>query len=254
MIDSAGPGTEVEVPNLLFRNSIDLRPYFSQFSVEGIHIRISTFQVRPFFAELGVDLLCFDSPPSGRSERHTARSKLIAEGFYRIVGRAESRANVDLCSGRSGSFCASSEDRFCGAEILFCIDADGVAGRRGDVDVDAVVEQAELLKPLDLLDPGGRRGREFLQRRFAIGVDAEMLAIAGKSGVVAIEGDGGAGEVERAAVGGGDDFDGAGIVDVVRAGSGRRGSRPGLQGVRRGCSSGVKCSGVRRGSSPWMLT
>ena len=110
----------------------------------------------------------------------------------------------------------AQDDSFCGAEVFFCIDADGVAGGRGDVDVDAVVEQAELLEAFDLLDPGGRRGREFLQRGFAIGVDAEMLAIAGKAGIVAIEGDGGAGEVERAAVGGGDDFDGAGIVDVVR--------------------------------------
>lgn len=81
------------------------------------------------------------------------------------------------------------------------------------MDVDAVVEETELFETLDLFEPGGREGGEFLERGFAVGVDAEVLAVSGKASV-AIEGDGGAGEVEGAVVAGGDDFDGVGIVDV----------------------------------------
>ena len=109
---------------------------------------------------------------------------------------------------------AGGEDRFCCAEVFFGVDADGVGGGWGDVDVDAVVEEAELLEAFDLFEPGGREGGEFLERGFAVGVHTEVLAIAGEACVVAVVGDGGAGEVESAVVGGGDDFDGVGIVDV----------------------------------------
>ncbi len=47
----------------------------------------------------------------------------------------------------------AQDDRFCGAEVFFGVDADGVGGGWGDVDVDAVIEEAELLEVLDALDP-----------------------------------------------------------------------------------------------------
>lgn len=83
------------------------------------------------------------------------------------------------------------------------------------MDGDAVVEEAELLKALDALDPRRRKSGEGVESGFAIGVDAEMFAIAGEAGGIAVVGDGGAGEVEGAVVGGGDDLDGVGIGDVV---------------------------------------
>jgi hypothetical protein len=98
-------------------------------------------------------------------------------------------------------------------EILFGIDTDGVTGSSGDVDGDAVVKEAELFEPLDPFEPGGREGGESVEGRFAIGVDAEVFAITGKT-AIAIEGDGGAREVEGAVIVGGDDFDGVGIMDV----------------------------------------
>jgi hypothetical protein len=95
------------------------------------------------------------------------------------------------------------ENRFYRTEVFFGVDADGVAGRRGDVDVDAVVEEAALFEALNLFDPGGRQGCEFFERGFAVGVDAEVLAIAGEAGVVAVVGDGGARKVEGAVIAGG---------------------------------------------------
>lgn len=112
--------------------------------------------------------------------------------------------------------CAAGEDSFGGAQILFCIDADGVRRSGGNVDVDAVIEEAQLLEALDLLKPGGRQRGEFLERSFAVGVNAEVLAVPGEPAPVAVEGDRRAGEVECAVVSGGDDFDGVGILDVLR--------------------------------------
>ena len=111
---------------------------------------------------------------------------------------------------------AGGEDRFCCAEVFFGVDADGVRRGWGYVDIDAVVEEAELLEAFDLFEPGGREGGEFFEGGFAVGVDAEVFAIACEAGVIAIEGDGGTGEVEGSAVAGGDDFDCAGVVDIVR--------------------------------------
>ena len=81
------------------------------------------------------------------------------------------------------------------------------------MDRDAVVEETQLFEALDSFEPGRREGGESVEGRFAIGVDAEVFAITGKT-AIAIEGDGGAREVEGAVIVGGDDFDGVGIMDV----------------------------------------
>jgi hypothetical protein len=107
----------------------------------------------------------------------------------------------------------AQDDSFSGAQIFFGVDTNGVAGCAGDVDGNAVVEKAELLETLDALQPGRRKGGESIEGRFPIGVDAEVLAIAGKT-AIPIEGDGGAGKVEGAVVVGSNNFDGVGIVDV----------------------------------------
>jgi len=52
-----------------------------------------------------------------------------------------------------------------------------------------------LFEALDSFEPGRREGGESVEGRFAIGVDAEVFAITGKT-AIAIEGDGGAREVE----------------------------------------------------------
>jgi hypothetical protein len=104
-------------------------------------------------------------------------------------------------------------------QVFFGVDADGVEFGGFDVDVDAVFEEAELLEALGLFECAGRQGGEALECGFAVGVEADVLPIlrccdvAGLS--VAVKGDGGAGEVEGAAVGGGDYFDCVGVGDVL---------------------------------------
>lgn len=112
-------------------------------------------------------------------------------------------------------------------EVFFGVDADGVVGRLGDVDVDAVLKEAKLFELLGGLKRGVREGWKLLQRGSAVGVEAEVLEVAGLAGfagaLVAVVGDGGAGEVEGASVGGGNDFDGVRVGDVF--GSAGRGER-----------------------------
>src|ERR1035441_7317814 len=101
------------------------------------------------------------------------------------------------------------------AKILFSVDADCVVGGGFDVNLDAVFEEAELFETLGALKLGGRERWEKVERRFAIGVKANVLPVK-RGGAVAVVGDGGSGEVEGAPVGGGDDFYGIGIGDVFR--------------------------------------
>ena len=54
-----------------------------------------------------------------------------------------------LADSRGRLFGRAAQDSFGGAQIFFGVDADGVAGGGGDVDVDAIVEEAELLEALD---------------------------------------------------------------------------------------------------------
>ena len=94
-------------------------------------------------------------------------------------------------------------------EVFFGVDADGVEVGGFDVDVDVVFEEAELFEALGLFEGAGGQGGEALERGFAVGVEADVLPVLRRvrSGI-AVVGDGGAGEVEGAAVGGGDYFDG----------------------------------------------
>ena len=75
----------------------------------------------------------------------------------------------------------------------------------------------------------------------------------GRVGGVAVVWDGGAGEVEGAAVGGGDYFYGVGVGDVFGAAADFEGGDVDA-GLGEGARRSVMCSGRRRGSSPWMLT
>ena len=108
------------------------------------------------------------------------------------------------------------QQRFGSRQIFLGVDADGVARRGCYVDVDAVVEQTELLEALEALDPGGRKRGKALQGGFAVGVDSQVLAIAGEALTVAVERDGCTREIEGAVVEGGDYLDGVGVVDLVR--------------------------------------
>ena len=112
---------------------------------------------------------------------------------------------------RSG---ACGEDGFDLLEVIFGVDADGVEVGGFDVQADAVFEIAELFEPLGLLEFTGGQGGEAVESSFAIGVEADVLPVAGAGGVAVVR-DGGAGEVEGAAVCGGDDFYGVGIGDIV---------------------------------------
>jgi hypothetical protein len=107
-----------------------------------------------------------------------------------------------------------SQNLFDALQVFFGVYADGVAGGLAYVDGDAVFEQAQLLEALDLLERRGGEGGELLEHGFAVGVEAEVLAVAFETDLVAIKRDGGAGEVEGSAIGCGDDFDGVGVGDV----------------------------------------
>ncbi len=113
-----------------------------------------------------------------------------------------------------------AEDLFDDEEVGFGVYADGVGFDGFDVDVDAVFEPAELFETLDDFQLAGGQGRELLQGGAAVGVEADVLPVAGVAGGVAVKWNGGAGEVKRATIGGGDDFDGVGVVDVLRRAGG----------------------------------
>jgi hypothetical protein len=118
---------------------------------------------------------------------------------------------------------AGAEQGFDAVEVFFGVNADGVEVGGFNVDVDAVFEEAELFEALGLFECAGGEGGKTLERVPSIGVEADVLpvlrgdVVAGLCVVgapVAIIGDGGAGEVESAAVGGGDNFDGVWVGDV----------------------------------------
>jgi hypothetical protein len=101
-------------------------------------------------------------------------------------------------------------------EVFFSVDADGVVVGGFDVDVDVVFEEAELLEALGLFEGAGRQGWEALERRFTVPVEADVLPIlrGGAFAGITVVRDGGAGEVEGAAIGGGDYFDCVWVGDV----------------------------------------
>jgi hypothetical protein len=110
----------------------------------------------------------------------------------------------------------AAEEGFYSVKVFFGVDAYGVEVCGLDVDVDAVFEEAELLEALGLFECAGGQGGEALECRFAVGVYADVLPVercVANAGI-AIIGDGGAGEIEGAAVGGGDYFDCVWVGDV----------------------------------------
>jgi hypothetical protein len=138
---------------------------------------------------------------------------------------------------------------FDAAKVVFGVDADGVVLGLGDVEGDIVFEEAKLFEALDLFELAGRQGRETLQGCAAVGIETEVLPVDGAGWLailLAVEGDGRAREVEGAAIGGGDHFDGVGVGDVfgcaadfegghlhVRCGEGRE-QRGDVSGLNEG--------------------
>ena len=105
------------------------------------------------------------------------------------------------------------KDGFDAVEVFFGVDAYGVVRGGFDVDVDVVFEEAELFEALGLFESAWGQGGESVEGGFAVGVEAYVLPVLRRD-VIAVVGDGGAGEVKGAAVGGGDYFYGVGVVDV----------------------------------------
>jgi hypothetical protein len=144
---------------------------------------------------------------------------------------------------------ARAEEGFDAVEVLFGIDADGVVLGGGDVEGEAVFEEAELLETLGALEGAGRELGEAVEGGAAIGVEADVLPVLGMGLVasfVPIVGDGGAREVKGAAVGGGDDLDRVGIGDVLF----RAGDLEGRDvdvGVLEGCEQGGEVLGLEQG-------
>ena len=71
------------------------------------------------------------------------------------------------------------EEGFDAVEVLFGVDADGVVLGGGDVEVEAVFEQAKLLEALGELERAGRELGEAVEGVAAIGVEADVLPVVG---------------------------------------------------------------------------
>ena len=99
-------------------------------------------------------------------------------------------------------------------EVFFGVDADGVEVGGLDVDVYAVFEEAELFETFGLFKEAGRESGEALECGFAVPVDAYVLPVLRRDAVSIVR-NCGAGEVECAAVRGGDHFDGVWVGDVL---------------------------------------
>ena len=84
-------------------------------------------------------------------------------------------------------------------------------------DADAVLEKAQLLEPLGLLERRGRQAVERVQRGLAVGVEADVLVAHGPA-PVAVERDPVLREIERAAAGAEHDLVDLPRVDLVRRG------------------------------------
>ena len=112
---------------------------------------------------------------------------------------------------------AGNQDLFHLPKVFFCVYADGVVVGRFDVEVEAVFKESELFEVLaGLKDAVGKRGKA-VECSLAVCVKADVFPVGGLSGCVAVVGDGGAGEVERATIGGGDDLDGVWICNIRRS-------------------------------------
>jgi len=119
-------------------------------------------------------------------------------------------------------------------------------GGFGYVEGYAVFQESELFQALGLFERAGGEGGEAFQSGFAVGVEAEVFPDLSLAGGVAVEGDGGAGEVERAAVKGGDDFDGVGVGNVFGTAGDFEGGDV-YVGLGEGCEDGGDVFGVEEG-------
>jgi len=103
-----------------------------------------------------------------------------------------------------------------------------------------------LFEALGALEGAGGQGGEAVEGGFAVRVEADVFPVGDVAGVVAVVGDGGAGEVEGAAIGGGDDFDGVGVVDVGRGAGDFEGGDVDV-GVAEGAEEGGDVVGAEEG-------
>jgi len=98
-----------------------------------------------------------------------------------------------------------------------------------------------------LLEVAGWELGEAVEGGGAVSVEADVLPVLGPLAAglgIAIEGNGGAGEIEGAAVEGGDDFDGVGVADVAGgAGDAQGGDLDG--GVGEGAEEGGEMFGLQ---------
>jgi hypothetical protein len=113
-----------------------------------------------------------------------------------------------------------AQEGFDAVEVFFGVDADGVEVGGFDVNGDAVFEEAQLFQALGMFESAGGQGGEALEGGLAVPVEADVLPVWRRGAIaniasIAVVRDGGAGEVEGPAIGGGDDFDGVWVGDVL---------------------------------------
>jgi hypothetical protein len=133
-------------------------------------------------------------------------------------------------------------------EVFFGVDSNGVVFGGLDVDGDVVFEEAELFEALGLFEEAGREGGEALEGGLAVGVEADVLPVL-RRGSIAVVWDGGSGEVESAAVAGGDYFYGVGVGDVFGRAEDFEGGDYDV-GLGEGAEEGGEVLGLEQGLVP----
>src|SRR2546422_182912 len=73
-------------------------------------------------------------------------------------------------------------------EVILSVHANGVKGRLRHEDINAVLQEAQLLQALAPFEIRFRQQTESIERRFAVCVEAEMFHAANLRGLVAIKG------------------------------------------------------------------
>src|SRR5439155_18077571 len=119
-----------------------------------------------------------DSEPRQHHEREAdPRAAIAARRRHAPAedGRAERHAERGDGPPGSGSPPPRREQGLHGVQIVLRVHADGRLGRLHDRDRDAVLEEAQLLEPLGLLELRRRQAMEGLERGAPVGVETDVL-------------------------------------------------------------------------------
>ena len=139
--------------------------------------------------------------------------------------------------------------------VFLGVHADRVELRRLDINIDPGLQKTKLLQPLRRLQRARRQGRKAIQRGLSVSIQPKVLLVFHRSKLVAIKGNRRSRKIQRPPIGGSDNFDRIGILNLLRSTSRRhRRNQNILHALGIGRNSASICSGRTSGSSPCTLT